>query len=61
MPINSKASFAGWLDTVWDSHPPTLHAFDAAGLVDQAMDRSAQIRAIFDDYDTDTVQKPAGQ
>ena len=53
VPIDSKTALAQWLDEMWAVHPPVLHAFENSGLVDQAIDRAEQIRAIFEDYDKD--------
>ena len=51
--ITDRLSYQGWLDSMWAVHPPTLHVYDYEFLVEQALDRTQEIRNIFDEYDTD--------
>jgi len=51
--ICDRPSYQGWLDSMWATHPPTLHVFDHEYLLEQSLDRTQEIRVIFDEYDAD--------
>ena len=47
--ISGKAPLQCWMDNMWAVHPPTLHAFDSEGLLNKALDRTEQIKSIFNE------------
>ena len=51
--IDSKAAWQGWLDTMWAAQPPKLHVCDEMFNIEEALDRTQEIRELFDEYDKD--------
>ena len=51
--IDKQGAMTGWLDEMWDRHPPELHVHNMQSMVAESEERMALMHDIFAEYDTD--------